>query len=267
MTPAHNAGLGETMATTNTGARIVRSRLDRVDALSEADRAEMLALMQRYYAGVEPARFERDLSEKQRLIRLLDAEGRLRGFSTIQELALEHEGQRLLVVFSGDTVLDQGCWGAKQLQRAFTRYLMQALLERRGRQVYWFLITKGYKTYLLMRHNLISYPNHAEPTPPHVQAVLDHVARLKFGDAYDATRGLLRGGGQAVKPPFQDLDTQAESDPDVRFFLRANPGHARGDELCCLALVRWRELLGAAMRYGLWLPLTRRLGLSRRARA
>lgn len=206
--------------------RIARTRLDRVRTLTAPERGEMLALMQRYYDGVTPAQFDRDLNEKRFVIRLLDAQGELCGFSTIQELRLDHDGRPILVVFSGDTVIDRACWGQKNLQRAFTRYLIRCLILEPRRRLCWFLISKGYKTYLLMRNNLLSYPNCAHPTPPSLKAILDLAARTKFGEQHDAERGVLPAKGedaQTVKEGFRDLTPAELEDPEIRFFVERTP--------------------------------------------
>ncbi|RMG07178.1 MAG: hypothetical protein D6731_24300 [Planctomycetota bacterium] len=227
----------------------------------------MYALMERYYEGCERAQFERDLAEKQYVLRLFDAEGGLCGFSTIQLLEFEHGGRRAVCVFSGDTVIDRACWGQKRLQRAFAAFLLRLRLSRRGR-VYWFLISKGYKTYLFMRHNLRSYPNHAEETPPEVQAVLDRVARLKYPENYDPVRGVISfaGPAQAVREVHRDLEAKDLADPDIRFFVERNPGYARGDELCCLAEVTLRGVAYGLWRYGVLHPLRRLFGREARPR-
>ena len=70
-------------------------------------------------------------------------------------------------------MIDKDCWGEKQLQRAFTKFLVRCRLRHPWRRIYWFLISKGFKTYLLMRNNFASWPNHREATPDEVRAVLD----------------------------------------------------------------------------------------------
>lgn len=241
------------------GGKVI-SRTDRVDALSERDREDMFALFVRYYEGVAPERFRRDLSGKQFVIRLFDRAGALVGFSTIQLLRTEYEGRRMLAVFSGDTVVAHTVWGNKALQSAFTSFLLRTRLRHLRTGVYWFLISKGYKTYLLMRHNLTSYPNYAVTTPPDARAVLDHVARLKYPEQYDPRRGVIvfdESEGR-VRSEFEDLKpADIEKNPDIRFFVERNPGFAKGDELCCLAEVRLGELLFAGLKYAVALPLAR----------
>lgn len=229
---------------------IVRATVEPVARLGAADREEMFALFARYYDRVTREQFEADLAGKQRLIRMFDQTGRLSGFSTIQLIEGREGRRRTLTLFSGDTVVDRDCWGQKWLQRAFSRELLRLRLRHPLRRLYWFLISKGYKTYLLMRNNFTMYPNHERPTPPAVQATLDRVARLKFGDRYQAARGVVSfEQGAAVKPEAADVPALDAAAPDVRFFLERNPGWVNGDELCCLAELRLLELIGAGLKY------------------
>ncbi|MDE1999117.1 MAG: hypothetical protein KGI52_09350, partial [Burkholderiales bacterium] len=40
-----------------------------------------------------------------------------------------------------------------------------------------------------------------------------------------------------LKEGVAPIDDRALSHPDIRFFADRNPGHERGDELCCLAAI------------------------------
>ena len=237
---------------------IVKVRTEPVANLSAADRDEMWELFRRYYDRVARETFERDLDGKQRLIRLFDREGKVAGFSTIQLIPGEEGGKRTLTLFSGDTVVDRDCWGQKALQAEFSKELVRLKLRNLRTRLYWFLISKGHKTYLLMRNNFTMFPSRDGPTPPAVQATLDRVARLKFGERYDASRGIVVfPDASAVKEEVRDVPSLEAAAPDVRFFLERNPGWVRGDELCCLAEIRLRELIPAALRYALLFPLRR----------
>jgi len=231
--------------------KITKTRIQRVDRLSGDDRDAMFALLDAYYDKVTRAEFDQDLAEKTFVIRM-HGEQELAGFSTIQLLESELGGRRILTVFSGDTVIARPYWGQKQLQKRFTRFLIQTRLRYPTRRVFWFLISKGYKTYLLMRNNLTCYPNYEGPTPADVKQLLDHVSGLKYPEHYDPQRGVIAyPDGSAVKPEAHCLDSRAAQDPDIQFFLQANPGWVHGDELCCLAELHLSELLTAGLKYAL----------------
>jgi hypothetical protein len=217
-------------------SRGLRARVRRVKSLDATELERMWTLFADSYAGARRDVFARDLSEKHHVIVLKDASGVLQGFSTL--LKLEVEGA--CVVFSGDTIIAPGFWGQTALQRAFIWYLMAQRHARPSVPVYWFLITKGYRTYLLIsRYFPNHWPRHDAPLPPPEASLLDVLCRDKFGAAWDRDAGLLRyaGQGDAVRLSAQlaDVPKRLHDDPDVRFFLETNPRWAEGDELCCLA--------------------------------
>lgn len=216
-------------------SRGLQARVRRVASLTRPELDAMWTLFESAYAGARREAFERDLSEKHHVIVLKDHRRQLQGFSTL--LRLEVEGA--CVVFSGDTIVSPGFWGQTALQRAFIWYLMTQRHARPATPVYWFLITKGYRTYLLIsRYFPNHWPRHSAPLPDSEAALLDTLCKAKFGDAWDAGSGLLRyAGPDAVRlsQTLAHVPKRLEQDPDVNFFLQKNPRWAEGDELCCLA--------------------------------
>jgi hypothetical protein len=215
--------------------RGLRARVRRVASLRPGEVEAMWRLFCASYDGARRADFERDLAEKEHVIVLKDPAGAVQGFSTL--LALQGP-EPFCAVFSGDTIVAPGHWGQTALQRAFVWYLMAQRLKR-GVPVYWFLITKGYRTYLLLaRYFPTHWPRHDATTPPFEAALLDRLCRARFGEAWDAQAGLLRYAGNDVcrlSGELADVPTRLLRDPDVAFFLERNPRWREGDELCCLA--------------------------------
>jgi hypothetical protein len=215
--------------------RGLQARVRRIASLTVSEKHAMWKLFETAYAGVSREAFDRDLSEKHHVIVLKDQHRALQGFSTL--LRLEVEGA--CVVFSGDTIVAPGFWGQTALQRAFIWYLMAQRHARPGVPVYWFLITKGYRTYLLIsRYFPNHWPRHDAPFPAKERALIDTLCRAKFGAAWDAESGLLRYAGNdaaRLADSLAHVPKRLETDADVSFFLRTNPRWAEGDELCCLA--------------------------------
>jgi hypothetical protein len=213
---------------------------------------EMWSLFARYYIDVERETFEADLLEKDHVILLCDGgDGSVQGMSTLKVYDLTVQGRRTCSVFSGDTIIDDGYWGQSALHWAFLRYLARVKLANPGTPVFWFLISKGYKTYLLLARNFPThYPRHDRPTPPWEQALLDQLAIERYGDCYDPATGVLtfedKQGRlcERIAPVTPELLEHA----DIRFFVEKNPGHTRGQELCCIGRVGVDYVTYCAMR-------------------
>lgn len=209
--------------------------------LDTATRAAMWALYRAYYARADEPRFFADLDDKREVILVRDAaDHTLQGFTTLVSYPHVVDGRRVRVLFSGDTIIAAPYQGQTALQRAFVRYLMRLVVRHPREPVYWFLISKGYKTYLLLSRNFLEYwPRHDRPTPPHALAMLTSLARARFGDAYRPDTGIVRfePPGPRLEEWVAPLAPSALAHPDVRFFVERNPGWAEGDELCCVGRV------------------------------
>jgi hypothetical protein len=222
-----------------------------VETLGSEVRDTAFALFQETYAGANRERFEKDLAEKQLMILLHDRDTKaLKGFSTVlvQELPGKRHG---IVIFSGDTVIHRDYWGQKQLQIAFSRILISHKTRSPRRDVYWFLLSKGYRTYLLLANAFPrAVPRHDTADDPYLRATLDELAASRFGAQYRRELGVVRyaTAHEHVRAGLAPITTRHLENPHVQFFVERNPGHENGDELACLAEVRWRDLLRIAAR-------------------
>ena len=219
-------------------------------ALDLPTREAAFALFRAHYEGADRERFERDLDEKQRVILLRDrGTGALRGFSTVLHREVRVGAGTATLVFSGDTVIDRACWGQKRLQSAFAGLLFRLRLRHPGRPLYWFLLSKGWRTYLLMaNHFPRAVPRWDRAEPPELRAALDVLAAERFGAEYHAAEGIVRYATphERVRDGVAPVDGALLANPHVRFFVERNPGHVRGEELACLAQVRLRDLVRTA---------------------
>jgi hypothetical protein len=218
---------------------------------SEAE-GRMYALFERYYAATSATAFHADLAAKGMVILLHDEQETLRGFSTLGVDEFEYAGRHRRAVFSGDTIIHHDFWGEQALAFAWTELAGRLKAEAPDVPLYWFLISKGVRTYrylpAMARH---FYPSWKEATPPEMQGLLDLLAQARFGEAYRADEGVIRfaqSRGQLREPWLVVSEHELER-PEVRFFLQRNPGHGLGDELACIT-----ELAAENMR-----PLARRL--------
>jgi len=199
----------------------------------------MFELLRAHYDNVSREAFLRDLSEKHWVIALsLEETGEIVGFST--QMLFGHEGAegRVLVLFSGDTIIDREHWGGLELPMAFGRMALSIERGFPGEICYWFLICKGYKTYrYLPVYFREFYPSCGSEVPPYEANLMRSLATRKFGDYYHPGSGVVSFGSDAphVKAGVADVTDDLLKDPHVAFFVGANPGHARGEELVCLA--------------------------------
>ncbi len=230
----------------------LQGRLVPIDAVDSRLSAAMYALMDRHYENVTWSTFVADLDEKHWVIVLTDPHTHaLCGFSTQLLLDVEVAGRPVKALFSGDTIIDRDRWGDSALAHVWGRLALSLIDTHADAELYWFLISKGYKTYRflpLFFHEF--YPRRDAPTPPDAWAVLDTLGRHKYPATYDAMAGIVRAGRgkDRLRPGLAELTPERLQDPHVRFFAERNPGHVRGDELCCLAPLTRANFTPAAYR-------------------
>jgi hypothetical protein len=160
-------------------------------------------------------------------------------------------GTPITALFSGDTIIAPECWHEQALTHVWGR-LALALMDRHPiGSLYWFLISKGYKTYRFLPiffHEF--YPRAEATTPMPVRAILDALGKRKFADLYDQVRGVIRASAakDRLREGVADVTPSRLKDPHVRFFLGRNPQYTEGEELCCLAPLSRENFTPAAYR-------------------
>ncbi|MDH5528228.1 MAG: hypothetical protein OEY97_13085 [Nitrospirota bacterium] len=163
-----------------------------VAALSSEQAAEMCSLYAGYYEGTSAETFQADLHDKDYVLLLKDEQDRVQGFSTLAVQSFDFEGQHHRALFSGDTIIDHRHWGQQSFARAWIQFAGQIKAQERETPLYWFLICKGHRTYrYLPNFSNRFFPTWETETPAREQALMDRLARVRFGKVYDRDRGVL----------------------------------------------------------------------------
>ena len=227
------------------------ARIVDIAEISARDRQKMLELMGRHYFNVVPSAFDADLAEKQWVIQVFDpATAELCGFSTQMVLNDTVDGRAVRALFSGDTIIDRQFWGDSALMQAGGR-LALSLVDESPCDLYWFLISQGYKTYRFLPMFFRDfYPRFDVPTPPDVRRILDTLAEQKFSSHYNRGTGIVRADVDqySLREGVADVSPGRLRDPHIRFFVEQNPGHASGDEPCRIAPLHRANFTSAALR-------------------
>ena len=220
--------------------------------LAERDTREMFALHTRLYERVSEPQFLRDLEEKEWVLLLRDGpSGEIRGFTTILLLETEVHGEPLHAVFSGDTGIDPAFWGGQALVKTWARFMGELLARHPSRRLFWFLICKGYRTYLylpLFFHDF--YPRADTVAPRFERDLITTLGTLKYPRDFNPESGVIEFASSHghLTPALAGTPAHRRAHPHVRFFLERNPGYARGHELVCVAEISPENMKGLARR-------------------
>jgi hypothetical protein len=80
-----------------------------------------------------------------------------------------------------------------------------------------------------------SYPQAGRRFPPRESAYAEQVL-ARLGSQWDPATGVVaRGGVSFYREGRVDKEDVDQADPDIAFYITANPGQAEGDSLVCLA--------------------------------
>jgi hypothetical protein len=154
-------------------------------------------------------------------------------------------------LYSGDTIVNPEHWLDGGLVGAFGHVLLRLFEEYGETRLYWFLISKGFRTYrLLPLHFPVYLPGLNQVEDSELRERRDALAVHLFGSAYDAVSGrvLAQPGKDRLKPALAGIPEHRQHDPHVLFFLEHNPGYAQGDELACLVPLSRANLTPMAWR-------------------
>jgi len=197
---------------------------------------EMFSLMHKYYTNTDRNAFDKDLSGKDWVLMLIDeSNGRIAGFSTKLLFPFSYKNKKVLVLFSGDTIVQREYWGSLSLCLVFSELITKLFKKYQNEEIYWMLISKGLRTYKYLPTFFIDYyPAHDKVTPNSIQELMNLLGDKIFSASFDRSKGIIK-----AKPDAQYL--KKDYHPKIRltkkvdvFFHDANPGYLKGDELLCL---------------------------------
>jgi hypothetical protein len=204
-----------------------------------------------YFENTDIETFTRDLSGKNWVILASDKKDNMLGFSTIECLELDCDGEKTAFMFSGDTIIAQSAWRRNVLIPALGLFLTCFINDHSNMKCYWFLITKGYRTYRgLPIFFKRFYPNYLTHIPQREAFLLNRIAVHKFGRYYNPHTNVISFDNphDYLKPFMQGIPQGKQTDPHTAFFLMRNPHFTRGDELACIAELSFDNFNRAAAR-------------------
>lgn len=212
---------------------------------------EMFSVFSENFAQSTLEIFERDLNNKNWVILIRDTErNAIQGFSTLALYETDYEGQRISVVYSGDTIIRPAYWGTPELPRAWIKTVLEESVHM-PQPLYWLLISSGYKTYrFLTVFYKEFYPRYDKPTPSEMQVLIDQLAAAHFGADYHSNLGIVRftEGATPLREGVAEITDERLRDPHIAFYIARNPGHTQGDELVCLTRIHPDNFTAAGKR-------------------
>ncbi|MBW4643120.1 MAG: hypothetical protein KME23_09020 [Goleter apudmare HA4340-LM2] len=229
----------------------MKSWLVPVQKLQPSDRIAMYALLNTHFQGVTWEVFQTDLQRKNWVLLLRDEiTDTLKGFSTLMLYQTTFLGEKISVVYSGDTIVDPSAWSSTTLPRtwiAAVNFLRQYHAENK---LYWLFICSGFRTYrFLPTFWQEFYPRYDAATPADVGNLIANLAREYYGDFYQEASGIVRfPHPQILREGLIEIPAGRQTNPHIKFFEEQNPDYRLGDELVCLTEIKYANLTRAGQR-------------------
>lgn len=220
----------------------ILSQTKQIVDLTPSERATMFGLLSLEFLGARREDFIHDLEEKDVvvLLRRETCDGEIVGFSTLMLLDLPVSGRKVKAVFSGDTTVIPEFRSSGGIGVGIGHYFMKALEKFPEHEIYYILISKGWRTYKVLPFFFKNFaPKHDVPISDKDKAVMDAFGSVKYPRDYDPRKGLIMFSKETQRLIPGSIDAVPPQDPDLhtRFFLKKNPTYLSGTELVCVGVV------------------------------
>lgn len=217
-----------------------------ISAVTVTHIRQMYDLYAGFYENTSLDVFLNDLSKKSGVILVTrKADDRVVGFSTQTFFDLKVDGRRVRGIFSGDTIVDPAYWGNNALANTFYRRLVIERIKQPFVPFYWFLISKGYKTYLLLTNNFYNYYPNVRGQDEKYRRITEAYCEQLFPQYFDREKMLLDFGDDYVRLKGDVADITPElraANPHIAFFEKVNPTWRRGTEVPCIGACDYESL-------------------------
>ncbi len=227
----------------------IKGKLVKIDELSNDNILDMFNLMDTFYENMNFSIFKKDLTNKDFCIILLDEKSYIQGFSTQKIMHIPVNGMKIHGVFSGDTIIHKDYWGSLELYKVFSQYFFE--YGTKFSEFYWFLISKGYKTYKILTTFFKEfYPNYKEDTPRDILEIINGFGKYAYLDEFNEKTGIIeyKTNKDKLKEGVADITKKQEKDKNIAFFKSKNPGYVNGNDLVCVTSLRKDNLHSLAQR-------------------
>jgi hypothetical protein len=228
---------------------IYSTRFAPVHELDDATKSRMASVYLESYDASSEALFLHDLANKDEVL-LVYAAGELVGFTTVRVFEREWQGERIRVVYSGDTVIERAHWGQQALAFAWIARMGALKRENPDTQLYWFLLVKGHRTFRYLPVFGKSFYPHWSVDRSDLKPLADALALEMFPDEYNPVTGVVEFSQSRghLKPDLALPSPEELGREGVRYFLERNPGYRRGHELVCLCEVEEHNMKPLTLR-------------------
>tara|TARA_Y100001954_G_scaffold92887_1_gene101693 strand:+ start:4765 stop:5499 length:735 start_codon:yes stop_codon:yes gene_type:complete len=221
-------------------------KLVKSNSINDRDINRMYSLMQENYDFILLENFKKDLIKKDYIGLLIDNNMTIQGFTTYAFNPNNYSNKKYNILFSGDTVISENFTGTQELTKGWGKTVGFFIKKYPEKKLLWYLMSKGYKTYLYLPFFFKKYYPALEESrnDQRLKKIINEFSNLIYPDCWNEELGIIkfkkRLGQVKEKHILKSID---KKNKHIDFFLEKNPGYINGDELVCMAEVDIDNLL------------------------
>ena len=220
------------------------------DKVKELDIDRMFYLMDESYDHVTRKVFEKDLFAKD-YVGIMTHDGVIHGFTTYAVNPHNSGTDTYNILFSGDTIISPDYWGSQILLESWSRTVGTLLSKDPDKKWYWYLLSKGHRTYMYLPLFFADYyPSPFETKDESFKVIADKCSTLFYGDQYIREKGVVKFVENlgALKKELIEATYKKKKSTFASFFLEKNPEFYKGDELVCVSEISRENMIRNARR-------------------
>jgi hypothetical protein len=231
----------------------LKYQLMEVKEINEIVLNRMFELMNENYNRVTETSFVNDLKKKNWAGIISDENEDVQGFTTFAINPANSGTKNYNVLFSGDTIITHEYWGSQVLMKGWCRSVGSIIASDPGKKWFWYLLSKGHRTYMYLPLFFNEYYPAFEPKENHdsLKQIANEVSLKIFGKYWKEDEGVVRFDSSQgeLKPEWANATFQKRNSNFITFFLEKNPGFYKGEELVCIAPISPTNLMRSAKDY------------------
>ncbi|MEO1261080.1 MAG: hypothetical protein AAFZ15_19925 [Bacteroidota bacterium] len=217
--------------------------------LSTAIKEEMWELYRHYYFYDKAYFMQRTKSNTH--FSFYRANGRLIGFTGLRINRTNVNGKRQFLVYFGQTVVHHDFRGKSLIPVTGAKLCMKFWKDLLCSNVYFWADALTYKAYLVFAKTVdVMYPSCKAAMPAQVKAIVDHLGKLHYPDAYCPATGTVYKEKMLVNDTNTQIPAKYQLDKDIRFYVHANPNFCKGHGLLTITPMNGSNVRQLLERYG-----------------
>ena len=224
----------------------LKYNLREIIAINHEDILRMYTLMQDNYDYVLLENFKKDLLQKDYVGVLTDINNIIQGFTTYAINPKNYSSNEFNIMFSGDTVISENYTGSQALTKGWVDTVAFFIKKYPNKKLLWFLMSKGYKTYLYLPFFFQKYYPALEKDRNDLRLIdiINNVSEILYPNNWNKLTGIIKFNKKIGQIKERHISKSVDkNNKHVDFFIQKNPGYTEGDELVCMAEVNINNLM------------------------